>query len=389
MTLLVACTNLAGAEPSDLKCRLETLGDHRVLHLYGSYYEMGKAHGRLLRSEIRETVKMLTGIDGDATKDQLETMIECRNVWIKHIPSWYREELRGLADGSGLPLDHIEFAQVSHFGITRSKAFALLGSKTVGGWPLLVQSISFVRFNGVITVVYHPNDGHEYVLLTTPGCIGGFAGMNTKGIAIAANPAYHEEFQQQRSPVAFLVREVLRSTSTLQEAVSFFKKTRPADFAISVLADSKIPDCRAVEITPDLFALFSPEDIAENRAPFRPLPNCIRRTNQFVDQKLASTLSFYCGFFTEAMFDQATNQYGQMTTFLTGIKAPVAASDVISWLGHVNDDNRDDYQVVFSPKDLDFWLARAKTGEGKETGARFQLSQHYNLNRLLKGQSTK
>jgi len=384
LILSLVCANRSYAEPLAGKSRIEQVGNDRVLHLYGTYYEMGKAHGELLRAEVRATVRLFTGIDDKPTAEEEARHSEWRKPWIKHVPTRYREEMRGLAEGAGLSLDQIEFAQADGFGATWSKSLAIFGSKTAEGKTLLTQAVGFIRFPEVIIVAYHPNDGNDYILLTCPGCLNGLAGMNSRGVVITANPVLNENFSEERCPTGFLVREGLRRADNLAAAVTYLERAQPADYAIFMAADGKGRDCRVVERTPKLSATFGPGDAKENLPPFRPLPDCVRRTYQYVDPRLNRTLRFYCGLFANSMFNLAEKTYAEMTRYVQGISQPVSDKDVIAWLRDFKDD-REDYQVVFRPENLDFRLARAKQGEGKRNGARFQDAHQFDLPRLLTG----
>jgi hypothetical protein len=87
-------------------------GDFYVLHLKGTWYEMGRAHGELLREQVREnTVDLWNGkaarMLGDGPAKLLRTMIlNMRRMLPKEID----EELRGLADGSGVALEELQLA---------------------------------------------------------------------------------------------------------------------------------------------------------------------------------------------------------------------------------------------------------------------------------------
>jgi hypothetical protein len=376
------------ASPNDVlngKSWIEHIGNERVLHLYGSDYEMGKAQGELLREEVCATIRMFTGIDHKPTAEEEARHSERRKLWIKHVPLRYREEMRGLAEGAGLHLDLVEMTQDDGFGSAWSKSLAIFGSKTVGGKPLLTQSVEFVRFPTAIVVVYHPSDGKDYAIVTCPGCLNGLAGMNRRGIVIAANPAFNESFQDERLPAGFLVREGLRRSGLFAEAVTYLEQARPADYALFMVAGRGDRDCRVVERTPKLSATFTPGDAAENIGPFQPLENCVRRTYQYVDPKLDGTLRFHCGVFALSMLRHAEKTYAEMTRYVQGISRPVSPREVIAWLRDFSEGGHDDYQVVFRPDHLDFWLALAKAGEGKRNGARFQESHYFNLRRLLAG----
>ncbi len=350
----------------------------RVLHLYGTPYEMGKAHGRLLRDEVRATVRLFRGIDDKPRAYELEAERRRRARWIGHMPAHYPDELRGLAEGAGLPVDHVEFAHSHGYGWVESAAVFLAGGRAARG-PLLAQSSAFIRFTEPVAVVYHPADGHAYMLLTCPGCLQGLAGMNERGVAVVANPAYQENFFEEYTPAGFLTREALRQSATAAKAVSFLQKPDPADFALFFVAGRGAADGRVVERTPDLAATFRPDDPAEPGS----ITDCLRRSYRYTDPRLQRTVQVFCGFFADAMVAQADKVYRQLGEQVTGTRAPSGPEDVVPWFRSLPGDVRDDYLAVFLPNDLDFWLARGLPGEARELGARFQKPARYSLKQLL------
>src|SRR5438552_477751 len=90
---------LVGREGSSF---LEEIDGQRVLHLTGDHYAMGFAHGKLLAKEARECLDgYLRGFA--LTIHKVEQL---RELWEKmkpHISPEYLDEMRGLAEGSGIP----------------------------------------------------------------------------------------------------------------------------------------------------------------------------------------------------------------------------------------------------------------------------------------------
>src|SRR5207244_4482731 len=115
------------------------------------------------------------------------------------------------------------------------------------------------------------------------------------------NEALNENYGSQRTPKVFLVRDVLRACQTVPAALTYLKKTTPADYAIYTLVDETSPGCRVVETTPKLFSSFAANDPAEDRKPFQPLSECVRRTYRYVDPQLDNTLRFFCGVYMQGM----------------------------------------------------------------------------------------
>ena len=112
--ILAAAVAVAGlataalAQEPQVKGRTYTLGKGKdaipVVEVWGSGYEMGYALGKLTGEEIRDTCAtsmplMLSGMG--KTPAQVD---EAYQLQAKHIPQPFKDEMQGLADGSGLPV---------------------------------------------------------------------------------------------------------------------------------------------------------------------------------------------------------------------------------------------------------------------------------------------
>ncbi len=84
-----------------------------MLHLKGTPREMGLQHGTLLKADIVEEVRFLFDVKAKEFKPEvfgLKVPLDARRMILsiselqrKHTPSRYYEELRGIAEGAGVP----------------------------------------------------------------------------------------------------------------------------------------------------------------------------------------------------------------------------------------------------------------------------------------------
>ncbi len=125
---------------------LEEIDGYPVLHVKGSPYEMGYQHGALLKADIRALVRYLLDVKAKEFADQLQFKIV--GIGIKpdpkaiiamiartqkpYVPERYYEEMQGVADGSGLPLDEIVACNFIP-ELFHCSGFALSGSATKDG----------------------------------------------------------------------------------------------------------------------------------------------------------------------------------------------------------------------------------------------------------------
>ena len=168
---------------------LEQIGATRVLHLKGSYHDMGFQHGTLLKDEIVLGSKLIKTIG--AVSWEKNFAASSREAWNRtspHIPQKYKDEIAGMAEATGLPLEEVQdftiFPELFH-----CSGFAVWGKATADGH--LYQTRELDCDVGVqahqypAVVVYMPNQGHAHVNLAFAGMVGSLTGMKAAGIVLA------------------------------------------------------------------------------------------------------------------------------------------------------------------------------------------------------------
>ena len=115
---------------------LEVAGQ-RVLLLAGAPYEMGYQQGRLLPADVQKLVASVLalswGADIVAGRGFFNgSLTQAFERTAKYIDARYLEEMRGLAEGAGVPLLHVQTANIFP-ELFHCSGFALFGKATVGG----------------------------------------------------------------------------------------------------------------------------------------------------------------------------------------------------------------------------------------------------------------
>lgn len=234
---LVRQSAAPAAEAPPVKGTLTTVGqgDHalKVLVLEGSPYEMGYAQGVLLKDEVKgliaDALPTLLGTER-VVLDQIDQTYQQQ---APYIPEAYKEEMRGLSDGSGVPLEMVQRAQVlpetAEFACS---ACAAWGKATRDGHFYQVRNLDWeVRAHVqdyAVIVVYKPDHGVPFVNVTWAGFLGVFTGINAEKIAIGSIGDYYgrEHERYDGITVAFLARRVLQECRTLDEAVAMIRDAR-------------------------------------------------------------------------------------------------------------------------------------------------------------------
>lgn len=228
---------------------LEEINGYKVLHLKGTPYEMGYQHGALLKDEIRSLVRFLfdvkakeldAGIAGFKVDPQ-KVILGISKTQRKYVPDRFFEEMRGVADGSGLPLDEIVAANFIP-ELFHCSGFALSGSATKDGslyhGRILDYGCDWRLQEHAVLMIVRPEGRIPFVNVSYAGFIGSVTGMNNERISIGemggAGLGHWEGV-----PMAILVRRALEEARSLDEAVAVFRDSPRTCEYYYVIADGK------------------------------------------------------------------------------------------------------------------------------------------------------
>ncbi len=177
---------------------------------------LGWLHGVAYRAQVRAA---LQGLGAELSPERLE---EARRL-IARVEPRFRDELEGLARGAQVPVEALLALELLPADATGAPAplasLVALGSATSMGQALHAVALGNTGPSSAL-VVFEEDGALPLVLAGAPGRLGGWAGMNLAGLSVSA-----EEFERLPSgaevlPTPWLVRDVLRSARTLEEAVS-------------------------------------------------------------------------------------------------------------------------------------------------------------------------
>jgi len=162
----------------------------------------------------------------------------------KYTPKRYREELKGIADGSGFPEERI-FALNSLFLILMSfmegcTSFLVPKAHTENGSNLLMKNrdLGYRRLNPQVCT-YSKFDGfNAFIGVVNGGSINWYQGMNEKKLVVFNNfvpsPKYEEGI-----PIPVLLRRMLEECDDVEEALGFIKKNKINGGSNIFLGDSE------------------------------------------------------------------------------------------------------------------------------------------------------
>jgi len=333
----------------------------------GAPEEMGRQHGTLFRTAVRDNVHRVvhaigmvrTVMDGEWLPGRLY------EVWKRqkpYIPDRLITEMDALADAAGLPRRWVYAANV-YPELFHCSGLALRGKATQDGRLLHGRILDYLTEGGLqlnaAVMVFVPDHGNAWVNIGYAGCIGSVTAMNEKGLTMGEMGGRGENYLDGL-PMMLLVREVMERFDNVPDALAWIRKTPRTCEYFYVLSDAHR---NAVGLASWARALAQEKgrkdlDVVEpgQAHPLlpHPVPDCV----------LLSAGARY-----ENLVRRVRENYGRIT--------PDVAWKIMGE-GVAMKSNL--HIALFRPETLDFWLADAgPRGEPAWTQAR----AHFNLRDLL------
>lgn len=260
------------------------MADLPILELGDDPYERGLVHGRTLTTQIAENIDTYLarfaagGLDAETARQEGEKWIGVMGEQNAD----YAEEMRGISEGSELPLGDISMLNARYeitFGLFGDEAKAnddpaladdadgcstlgLLPEATASGHTLLGQNwdwLAGIHDRCVVLRITRSN-GPNILCYTEAGIVGGKMGVNEHGIGLVENGLVsdHDGRNAYEKPFHMRCREVL-DAETYDMALLPILATRrvcSANFVVGH-ADGEIID---IETSPDAVSYLYPRD---------------------------------------------------------------------------------------------------------------------------------
>lgn len=338
---------------------LEQIGDTRVLHLKGSYHDMGVQHGTLLKDDIVSGASLIYAIGAAAWKKDFATSLQ--DAWNRtspFIPDKFKQEIQGMAEATGLPLEQVQgftiFPELFH-----CSGFAMWGKATADGSLYHGRVLDYMRDAGLdrwaLLIVQEPEGANAFVNVGYAGTIGSVTGMNVQQIGIGEMGGGGGE-QWDGVPMTLLVRDCLERANTLEDVRRIMTESKRTCQYFYVISDAKADNGRGsalgVAAEPGEIVFIGPNE-SNPRLP-RPVEDAVL---------LSADERYNC------LVDRVQKMYGKIT--------PPIALDVMA-RGVAMTSNMHD--ALFKPKTLELWVANSTV----EQPACNRPYTHYDLNQLIK-----
>jgi len=265
-----------------------------VLVLHGSPYEMGYQHGALLQERVHASVKNVMAFADRELKIPFvgKWMIRKRldQTWVRmvpFIPLDVKQELQGLADGAGIPLETLRRVHaLPELMSTTCASFAAFGNATKDQRMIQARNLDWAIQSDVqryaALFVCHPAGKKAFVSVGWLGFIGVISGINERGISVAEIGADTADASLKGLPMPFLLKRILEEGDDLEEAVRIVRTSPRTGGYNYLFADAFSHRAAALETTRSQVALFWADE--EPAAAYAlSVPNTIFRADWALD----------------------------------------------------------------------------------------------------------
>lgn len=264
----------------------------RTIQLEGDPYQIGLSHGRLLSAGVQHlrrqvdqfVFRRLGRVRGTAVRAISAGL--CRAME-RYIPESYRQEMRGIARGSGVGygdvlllncLDDVlnVFRRVAP--PIRSQAcssFVLLGSRTADGRLIHGRNLDYHFRNtplddggGVARLLHkwtvlfsiRPTGRAAFLSVGWPGMAGAQTSINEHGLALGNLTSYAGQVTPLAVPTGFIYRQMAEGASTLREASAILRAARRTMGNNLMVSSGRESSAALFEFLPDAVAEISPRN---------------------------------------------------------------------------------------------------------------------------------
>lgn len=231
----------------------------------GTPYEVGFAFGKLMEEESKRVITgFLTAAqlseqlsftkekEGEKTATRLRRYSDATldAAWAAtspHISERFKQQMRGVADGAGIPWDTLRRAYmipvVSDYSCSGA---ALWGKATADGNLYQFRNLDYIMDAGLqndpVLVVCLPEKGIPHISATFAGFLGVNTGMNAEGTVLTSigdSPSRDYPFDLDGTPFFTLFDDLLHDASTLDEALDMLKAAKRIKKYHYIIANGK------------------------------------------------------------------------------------------------------------------------------------------------------
>src|SRR6185369_4175401 len=258
-----------------------------VVHLQGSPFEMGYAHGVLSQDQMHtlenEFLQMIRGyVPRRWVMETLKNYVIYRN---RHLSDFVSEKYRLEIFGTTLGCHDIHPEEGSFYNrllnyhaahdisymmidnplVSRAgcTAFGAWGGATENGHLLTGRNFDWEAAEGFsrdrVVIMCEPDDGIPFISVSWAGMAGVVSGMNRAGVSVTINGAPSSLPDETATPVAIVAREVLEKAHNLDEALGILRSAKVFVSTLWLVGSRADGKFIVVEKTPKATHVHEPE----------------------------------------------------------------------------------------------------------------------------------
>jgi len=207
----------------------------KVVVVKGTPYEMGKQLGTLLAGDIKASLDGFLNAVREEYGGEVDVDWLLKGAWLDNVPyidERVLEEMRGMAEGSGVPLEEIQMAHmvpvVSPYACS---GVVTWGEATAGGHTYQLRNLDYTMDAGLqdhpLIVVYLPDKGTAHINVTFAGYIASHTGMNANHLVFGEkgrSKSSEFPYNIKGKHFSFLFREMMYDATSLEDVLSTVRK---------------------------------------------------------------------------------------------------------------------------------------------------------------------
>jgi len=272
----------------------------KILHISGSYYEMGYQYGHYLKDSHMAHKRSWLNF-AQSRGNSIDYLKEAWNITKEYIPEAYKEEIQGRADALGS--NFIDEAIISIIIPCCSKqkkcfGFAAWGNATKDGklyhahsndWELKTEILkdpitNTYAYQHRVLIVRNPSNAYSSVYIASTAGLDAEAGMNEKGICVSINTAFHFTNDSTIKGIPSSLRNlmVLDNAKNSKEAIDILTSNRTAGWNF-ILSDGNERKGYILEQTANYSYVGSWDNAIEDNYPSFKVKELVRRGNIFIN----------------------------------------------------------------------------------------------------------
>jgi len=220
------------------------------MYVEGAPFERGVINGKLSRElVVKQEVVFISSIRKIIPSAWYLNFLKYLVAWFNrdlddHIAEEYKLEIFGVSRALSDEYDFIgpKYQRILNYHAAHDIGHALQDENYVQGctsfsaWNQRVKDQSLLigrNFDFSVGEEFaedkiisfnHPDDGHDFMMVTWGGMIGAVSGMNNKGLTVTINAAKSDIPTGSATPIAILAREILQYAQNIEEAVKIAAK---------------------------------------------------------------------------------------------------------------------------------------------------------------------